>query len=358
MKKLLTKDSVVNSCYFRTSVIPPYKKALIQITERCNLHCAHCFVSAGDYGSSMSLHNLENVLMPFFIDAKVISVTLTGGEPFVHPDILEIVSLFSKNNISVSICTNATLIEERQLKYLSKLNNVKINTSLDGFSAESHGKFRGNKDSFSLTINTIKSLSKYNLLNGFLVTPNTLANASEYVSLYEFAQKVRAKYVLINPCSRFGRGNKIQGKLNSPNEVMNKIRESINLFDKKTEVVYVRFPNETLPLAFCEAGNIFYIFTNGDIAICPYLVFAAKNMDSKHKPEEFIVGNIFTDTDINRKLLDFKFQKKYNFGNNIYCNNCEINDICGKGCPAAIISSGNIIEEVDSDICPKINSIK
>jgi MoaA/NifB/PqqE/SkfB family radical SAM enzyme len=37
-------DEQASSCYFRTTVDTPYRKALVQITERCNLRCAHCFV--------------------------------------------------------------------------------------------------------------------------------------------------------------------------------------------------------------------------------------------------------------------------------------------------------------------------
>lgn len=355
MKINLTKPAAVNSCYFRTSVIPPYKKALIQITERCNLHCAHCFVSAGNYGSIMDIKDVEQKIIPFFIDTKVISVTLTGGEPFFHPNILEIVTLFTDRDIPVTICSNATLINKNQMEYLTKLKNVKVNASLDGFSPESHGKFRGDKASFSVTVDTIKLLSNHNLLKGILVTPNTLANTEEYIELYKFSHNVNAKYVLINPCSRFGRGEKVQDRLTSPNETMNEIRNRINSLNQQTEAVYIRFPNNKFPLQSCEAGNIFYVFTNGDLAICPYLVFAARNSVSKYRAEEFIVGNVLNDTDISEKLSAYNFQERYHLGDNHNCNSCDMNKMCGKGCPAAIISSGNFIEEVDAEICPKVN---
>ncbi|MRT44633.1 radical SAM protein, partial [Xylella fastidiosa subsp. multiplex] len=44
-RPIITADTAA-SCYFRTSVEPPYRKALIQICEPCNEKCAHCFVSA------------------------------------------------------------------------------------------------------------------------------------------------------------------------------------------------------------------------------------------------------------------------------------------------------------------------
>jgi hypothetical protein len=50
MRRSLIVNTHASSCYFRTSVGGDGRKALIQITERCNLHCAHCFVSSGDWG--------------------------------------------------------------------------------------------------------------------------------------------------------------------------------------------------------------------------------------------------------------------------------------------------------------------
>ena len=65
------------------------------------------------------------------------------------------------------------------------------------------------------------------------------------------------------------------------------------------EVIHIRFPNtQGAPLAGCEAGTIIYVFTPGEVTVCPYLVFAARTPQSKHDPGEFIVDSIFTDRDI------------------------------------------------------------
>lgn len=88
-RRIATGDQAA-SCYFRTSVEHPYRKALVQIIERCNLGCAHCFVSAGRYGDMMSPAQIRDRLIPQLAAARVTRVTLTGGEPFVHPDLLEI----------------------------------------------------------------------------------------------------------------------------------------------------------------------------------------------------------------------------------------------------------------------------
>lgn len=355
MRREIISEHKVASCYFRSSVEPPYRKALLQITERCNLHCAHCFVSASDYGDTMPIGVIRDVAIPRLKDCRVISVTLTGGEPFVHPDIIEIVSLLRSAEIRVGICTNGTLISQEQMEMLAKIGNVHLNVSLDGFRPESHGKFRGDRASFMKTIETIRHLSRYRLLQGLLVTPNNLVEINEYAELCEFGIQNGAIYVLMNPLSNMGRGAKAQKRLGAPDEVMRKIKEITSQFFDCIQLVYIRFPNdEKLPLISCETGNIFYVFVDGKITICPYLVFAARTLQSLYNPEEFIVGNVFTNADIADKIDAYKFYERYHLGNNPTCKTCSLNFQCGKGCPAAVIASGQQIDGLDP-LCPMVN---
>lgn len=355
MRREIISEHKVASCYFRSSVEPPYRKALLQITERCNLHCVHCFVSAGDYGDTMPIGVIRDVAIPRLKDCRVISVTLTGGEPFVHSDIIEIVSLLRSAEIRVGICTNGTSISQEQMEMLAKIGNVHLNVSLDGFRPESHGKFRGDRASFVKTIEAIRHLSRYKLLQGLLVTPNNLAEINEYAELCEFSIQNDAAYVLMNPLSSMGRGVKSQKRLGAPDEVMRKIKEITSHFSDCIQLVYIRFPNdEKLPLISCETGNIFYVFVDGKVTICPYLVFAARTPQSLYNPEEFIVGNVFADADIADKIDAYKFYERYHLGNNPTCKTCSLNFQCGKGCPAAVIACGQQIDDLDP-LCPMLN---
>lgn len=351
----IIKENVAASCFFRSSVEPPNRKALLRITDHCNLHCVHCFISAGDYGDTMTVGVIRDVIIPRLKQCCVFSVTLTGGEPFLHPDIIKIVQLLRDADMRVGICTNGTIIHSEQMKILAEMGNVHINVSLHGFKPESHNRFTGDNTAFQKTIKTIKQLSKHNLLQGLLVTPNHFAQVEEYVKLCDFAIQNKASYVLMNPLSPMGHGVKSKEKIAAPDEMMRQIQAVTAKFNNRIQVVYIRFPNDKLPLASCEAGNIIYVFVNGDVAACAYLVFAARTPNSKHSPEEFIVGNILHDTDIPERLDNYKFHKRYHLGNNPVCKNCHLKERCGKGCPAAVIASGERIGDVDSEVCPIVN---
>jgi MoaA/NifB/PqqE/SkfB family radical SAM enzyme len=51
----------------------------VQITERCNLHCAHCFVSSTAVGTDMAVDGFVDLVLPRLVQARVQRLTLTGG---------------------------------------------------------------------------------------------------------------------------------------------------------------------------------------------------------------------------------------------------------------------------------------
>ena len=349
----LIKPDIASSCFFRSSVTPPNRKAIIRITDVCNARCVHCFISADNRGETMSLENFRDFVLPRLKDSRVSRVTLTGGEPFLHPHILEIIQLLTKSGISTGVCTNANVISEDQILGLAANNKVHINVSLHGFTPESHDRFMGKKGAFDKCIQTVKIMSEYNLVQGLLVTPNAFADVKEYENLCEFAIQNKAKYVLMNPLSSMGRGYETIKKFAASVEKLQSIKETIQKFSDRIQLVYIRFPNENLPLGSCEAGNIFYVFVNGDVTICAYLVFAANTPMSQYNPKEFIVGNIFQDVDIAQKLENYRLRDGDKIGQNAHCKSCDKNTICGKGCPSASIYSGKTIGDIDAEVCPK-----
>lgn len=349
----IAEAGVATSCYFRTTVEHPYRKALVQINEDCNLRCAHCFVSATRVGKQMPLTEVVEKVIPRLAAARVARVTLTGGEPTIHPDFLPIVRAFRAAGMDVGICTNATTLDDAQIGELAELG-VHCNVSLDGFAADSHGKFRGDRASFDVTVATVEKLGAAGILQGLLCTPNSLAQNEEYARLCAFAQENGARYVLLNPLGSMGRGVKSRAKLAKTTLHMREIFELTAPFDgPELDIAHIRFPNtEGRPLAGCEAGTIIYVFTPGEVTVCPYLVFAARTPASRHADTEFIVGNIFTDPDIAARLDDYRFHDRYQVGANPTCGSCAMSSGCGKGCPAAVIAAGGRIGEVDTEQCP------
>ena len=84
---------------------------LFSITNRCNFRCLHCYVDAptGRYGE-LSRENLK-LLLDQFAEANVPNVALTGGEPFIRPDLQEFLFGLRDRRIGFSeVFTNAALL--------------------------------------------------------------------------------------------------------------------------------------------------------------------------------------------------------------------------------------------------------
>ncbi len=352
MTRSLVAGTHASTCYFRTSVAGDGRKAMIQITERCNLHCAHCSLSAKEKGLDLSADELESVVLPRLLRARVKLVTLTGGEPFAHPQIRRICAAVASLGLPLGICTNATLISDEQIGWLARLGGVHLNVSFDGFRPGSHGRFRGNTASFEVTLRTARRLGEAGLLQGLICTPNTLTGLGEYAEMCEFAVAAGARYVMLNPLAAFGRGVRSQGKLAAGAGRMRQISGEISPFrDRGLEVVPVRFPNSDLPLGGCKAGKMIFVFADGATTPCPYLVIAARTPRSRYAEADFVAGNVLRE-EIGQVLDGSDLAGRLAAGTGPACAGCGLRESCGGGCPAAVIASGGRIGDRAAAQCP------
>lgn len=343
-------SNYVASCYFRSTADARHKKVILQITERCNMFCKHCFVSSSGKGTDLSYDNIKGTILPHFLRSKVSKVTLTGGEPLIHPEIDKILKLLAANGIAIAICTNGLAINSDFVDMCRDLGNIHFNISLDGFRAESHGKFRGaeNPAVFERIVSNISNVASKGMLNGILVTPNIYASIEEYAEICHFAKNIGANYVLFNPLSEFGRGQDARCIGYHDNDLLQIKKITQKYIDDNFEIVYIRFPDPSKELGGCALGKVLYIFTDGNIAICPYVVFASRNRASLYSPEQFYISNIFDkECDIDRDLNDYKLPEE--------CTNPQCFHInrCSKGCLAAKISNGSSIYGCDFELCRK-----
>jgi MoaA/NifB/PqqE/SkfB family radical SAM enzyme len=141
------------------------------VTNRCNFRCNHCFNKGLGAGKEdLTLSELERVLQSLK-GARVYTLSISGGEPFLRNDLPEIISLFSKycGTFMFMIPTNGYMTD-RIVSMVQKISEqnpkaaFRVNISLDGL-AEQHDETRGVKGSFEAAVRTIKALQALNLKN-------------------------------------------------------------------------------------------------------------------------------------------------------------------------------------------------
>jgi radical SAM protein with 4Fe4S-binding SPASM domain len=106
----------------------------IEITNQCNLSCPHCANRAGAIGhGGLSTTEVAHLLEEFS-RMKVFLVTITGGEPFVRPDLPELLQYADELGLRVIVLTNGLLINPGVLARLPQ--SVALQVSLDGLGTE------------------------------------------------------------------------------------------------------------------------------------------------------------------------------------------------------------------------------
>ncbi len=137
----------------------PYRnfKGIILIwnlTNRCNLHCKHCYSGATPLEhEELSLEEVS-MLIPQLAQEGVRFAILSGGEPLLREDIFEIARLLKDRGIKTYLSTNGTLIGRDNLSLIKEHFDY-VGISLDG-SPEVHAEFRGSEGAFKKSLKAIE----------------------------------------------------------------------------------------------------------------------------------------------------------------------------------------------------------
>lgn len=161
--ELLTK--LKEMCIIELDNVKKEKKKIevyLVLTNRCNLRCSHCCISANEsiIGEHFSTTEMFSVIDKI-LELEPDSITISGGEPLVREDVYEILEyLSSKFKGTVILMTNGILINEGNIhKIIPYVSNIDI--SIDGVDEKSCSLIRG-KGVFTMVLETVKLLHKNN----------------------------------------------------------------------------------------------------------------------------------------------------------------------------------------------------
>ena len=170
----------------REVLFTSYMRMDIALSEYCNLTCQMC------RRPSEALFMDKEVCKRGLTEAREVgveTVSFSGGEPFVHPDIEELLAHAFSLGIKVQLVTNGTLIKKDKLDFLSQLDCMTV--SVDGLE-KSHDHIRQRQGTFKRTERTLRWLSETKIQWG----TNTVMqrdNASELYELFKHVQSIGGK---------------------------------------------------------------------------------------------------------------------------------------------------------------------
>ncbi|MBZ0129573.1 MAG: radical SAM protein [Rhodobacteraceae bacterium] len=172
----------------------PYLVAL-NLTRRCNLNCAHCYLDAGARNEADAAELTTAEIRALIDDVATLSnetmLVLTGGEPLLRPDLELIAGHAAGLGLMVVVGTNGLALNDRRVAGLQAAGVAGVGISVDSLDPERHDAFRGLPGSFVRTMHGIDACRRagMGLQIHFTVTDDT---ADELEPMIAFARSCGA----------------------------------------------------------------------------------------------------------------------------------------------------------------------
>lgn len=262
------------------------------ITNRCNARCKHCFYwrELNTKKKELNLEEIKKISQSLKHKTKI---NLTGGEPFLRDDIVEICKIFYSDGVrDLGISTNG-ISSERIYNFSKEIlkqcpnSTLGIQLSLDGLE-KTHDRIRG-VPAFKKVVKTIKMLKElkeeYPNLN--LVTSAVIFNENynEIEDLINYTKQlgIEHKFSIIRG-SHFGvyaldenirndfdpKEKKVLIPIDKLDKIYKKIKKSGTL--SKFQNLKLKYMIEILKgkkVLNCYAGKVDgVIYPNGDVSLC------------------------------------------------------------------------------------------
>lgn len=300
----------------------PITQIDLVLTTKCNFQCKHCYIKKESLHKSESISvNDWKAVLDKLSKKGLLSISVTGGEPLTYNGINEVLDYANELGMKIQLLTNGFLIDETFVERVSTYRNVIVQVSLDGSSAGTSEKQRGQKGAFDRTIKNISLLTS----QGVEVIVAMVLNKDNIRDIYDgsmiqLCSDLGVHVLGITP-TVIGVASAAENRemFLSPQEAYDVVRyinekNSSNLFPKEL-IVNIGVPpalsrensisrvKKVRPR--CRRGtNSFSVRPNGDVFVCTD--FAELNYIDYH------IGNILCDdiSEIIARLTPIEQQKK------------------------------------------------
>lgn len=308
------------------------RTAYLHITSHCNMNCVGCYSRFTRDDHSPDVMQTDDILriVDKLCEAKVSSIVISGGEPFLRTDIIDILRYIkNKNEIKHVSCISNGKINVRRYQQTSTYIDC-LSFSLDGYSKEASFL---RKESFDNVIEAI------NLLKGTYGSLEIIftIHRKNYMYTREMAELAQ----ILGVEHSFSLFTTAHSDETAELEISEDILESFIQYAIQNNMHITDTPlDRSLGCSVCCGAGRSLISISADGEIMPCHMFYDK---------KFSLGNALHD-DISqifrsRTMPFFSVDKKTK------CKNCEVKYLCGGGCLfRSYLASGNL-EDTDP-LCP------
>jgi len=263
----------------------PLGSIYFYLTEGCNLRCRHCWIEPKFQTETRQHAVLDPALFRDIIgQAKPMGLTavkLTGGEPFLHPRIGEIIEMVRDESLQLTLETNGVLCTPDLAAKVAACKGVFVSVSLDGADAATHEWVRGVDGCFEASLAGIRNLVAAGIRPQVIMSVMR-RNHDQIEAVVRLAESLGASSVKFNLVQPTARGAKLHeaGETLSIEELLRLGAWVENQLSRRTNLpLHYSHPAAFRPLgrmygsdgSGCGACSIFSIIgvlADGSYALC------------------------------------------------------------------------------------------
>jgi AdoMet-dependent heme synthase len=192
------------------------------LTRRCNLACAHCYIAAGPWHDAAGELRTDEIRR---ITDEILQINpaplfiLSGGEPLLRPDLEDIAAYASRGGATVVVGTNGTKLSDERIVSLRDAGVSGVAISIDSLNARYHDRFRHGDGALDDTLAAADRLAAHRL--DFIVqTTVTRGNRAQLRHLAAWAASKHAVAFNVYFLVETGRGGGMRGLEPAENEAV------------------------------------------------------------------------------------------------------------------------------------------
>ncbi len=172
----------------------------LKLTNQCNLGCSYCYARSGKQSGALSWGNLEMIARDVAAVSDSVAYVLSGGEPLLHPSVLDFAEKVKAAGNKVHLLTNGSLIDGANAARIAAAADV-VKVSVDGSNDAVHSATRG-KGNFARVTRAIELLlgSGANVVVAMTVTRANRGDIAAMVARY-------GSRLSLQPLFKAGRGS-------------------------------------------------------------------------------------------------------------------------------------------------------
>ncbi|MEO7021253.1 MAG: radical SAM protein [Ktedonobacteraceae bacterium] len=237
---------------------------IIEVNSACNMDCPLCFANAGA-GFNLTLEEVEGILDHLVeTEGNPEVVQFSGGEPTIHPHIIEMITAAKKRNIRhVMLNTNGKRIADDD-EFLRQLGELRpsIYFQFDGFEAETYRLLRGEPDILPQKLRALDRLAEIGSHVVLVPAVDRLINLHEVGAIVEFGMKHPAvRGINFQPAFQSGRHGK-----SDPMQRLT-IPDILKALEEQTNGTLLVSDFVPVPCCFPTCNSVTYVLNDGETIV-------------------------------------------------------------------------------------------